>query len=54
MNVLVIGAGNMGLTYSEGMSKSTLLNRKKLMIYDVSPTILASHKNKKNIEFMKI
>lgn len=44
MNILVIGAGNMGLTYSEGMSKSTLLNRKKLMIYDVSPTILASLK----------
>lgn len=36
MKVLVIGAGNMGLTYAEGMAKSPLLNRKKLMIYDVS------------------
>lgn len=36
MKVLVIGAGNMGLTYSEGMSKSPLLNRKKLMIHDIS------------------
>ncbi len=36
MKVLVIGAGNMGLTYSEGMSKSPLLNRRKLMIYDIS------------------
>lgn len=36
MKVLVIGAGNMGLTYSEGMAQSALLNRKKLMIHDVS------------------
>lgn len=36
MKVLVIGAGNMGLTYSEGMSQSPLLNRRKLMIHDVS------------------
>ena len=36
MKVLVIGAGNMGLTYSEGMASSPLLNRKKLMIHDVS------------------
>ena len=36
MKVLVIGAGNMGLTYAEGMAKSPLLNRRKLMIYDVS------------------
>ena len=37
MKVLVIGAGNMGLTYAEGMASSTYLNRKKLMVYDVSP-----------------
>ena len=37
MKVLVIGAGNMGLTYAEGMAKSPFLNRRKLMIYDVSP-----------------
>jgi pyrroline-5-carboxylate reductase len=36
MKVLVIGAGNMGLTYSEGMATSPLLNRRKLMIHDVS------------------
>lgn len=36
MKVLVIGAGNMGLTYAEGMAESPFLNRKKLMIYDVS------------------
>lgn len=36
MKVLVIGAGNMGLTYSEGMAKSALLNRRKLMIHDIS------------------
>lgn len=37
MKVLVIGAGNMGLTYAEGMASSTFLNRRKLMIYDVLP-----------------
>lgn len=42
MKVLVIGAGNMGLTYAEGMSKSTLLNRHNLMIYDKSPELIAS------------
>lgn len=36
MKVLVIGAGNMGLTYSEGMAESPLLNRRKLIIHDVS------------------
>ena len=40
MKVLVIGAGNMGLTYSEGMAKSALLNRRKLMINDVSAETL--------------
>lgn len=36
MKVLVIGAGNMGLTYAEGMSKSKLLNKNKIMILDKS------------------
>lgn len=40
MKVLVIGAGNMGLTYSEGMAQSPLLNRKKLMIHDISTEII--------------
>tara|TARA_R110002049_G_scaffold71092_1_gene183335 strand:- start:3516 stop:4322 length:807 start_codon:yes stop_codon:yes gene_type:complete len=37
MKVLVIGAGNMGLTYAEGMAKSPLLNKHKLRIYDTDP-----------------
>ncbi|HLW39098.1 MAG TPA: pyrroline-5-carboxylate reductase [Brumimicrobium sp.] len=40
MKVLVIGGGNMGLTYSEGMSKSELLNRRKLMIQDLDSATL--------------
>ena len=36
MKVLVIGAGNMGLTYAEGMSKSNLLKRKNIMVLDSS------------------
>lgn len=36
MKVLVIGGGNMGLTYAEGMARSTYLNRRKLMVFDVS------------------
>ena len=40
MKVLVIGAGNMGLTYSEGMAKSPLLNRRKLMIHDISVELI--------------
>ncbi len=41
MKVLVIGGGNMGLTYSEGMAKSPLLNRRKLMIHDLSADTIA-------------
>ncbi|NVK28093.1 MAG: pyrroline-5-carboxylate reductase [Flavobacteriia bacterium] len=37
MKVLVIGAGNMGSTYAEGMIGSPLLGRKELMIYDADP-----------------
>ena len=39
MKVLMIGAGNMGLTYAEGMAKSNYLNRRKLMIYDISADV---------------
>lgn len=42
MKVLVIGAGNMGLTYAEGMAHSPLLSRHKLMIYDNSPEKILS------------
>ena len=41
MKLLVIGGGNMGLTYSEGMSKSPLLNKRKLRIQDLSPDTLS-------------
>lgn len=36
MKILVIGAGNMGLTYAEGMSKSKLLKKKNIMVLDNS------------------
>lgn len=45
MKVLVIGAGNMGLTYAEGMAESPLLKPKKLMIYDVSLEKISSLKD---------
>ncbi|SHI36644.1 pyrroline-5-carboxylate reductase [Mesonia phycicola] len=44
MKVLVIGAGNMGLTYSEGMVKSPLLGKENLMIYDTDPEKILSLK----------
>ncbi|MGS2740554.1 pyrroline-5-carboxylate reductase [Sinomicrobium sp. M5D2P17] len=34
MKVLVIGAGNMGLTYAQGMAQSDLLKKKDLLILD--------------------
>lgn len=37
MKVLIIGAGNMGLTYSEGMLNSPFLGKHKLQIYDTDP-----------------
>lgn len=46
MRVLVIGAGNMGLTYAEGMVKSSLLNRKNLMIHDLSAELIEILKNR--------
>ena len=42
MKVLLIGAGNMGLTYAEGMAKSSLLNRRNLMIFDKSAEVITS------------
>jgi len=42
MKVLVIGAGNMGLTYAEGMASSPLLSKHKLRIYDTDPKKIAS------------
>lgn len=37
MKVLVIGAGNMGLTYADGMGDSMILGRKRLRVYDTDP-----------------
>lgn len=42
MKVLVIGAGNMGLTYAEGMAKSSFLNHRNLMIFDKSAEIITT------------
>lgn len=42
MKVLVIGAGNMGLTYAEGMATSPLLSKHKLRIYDTDPKKIES------------
>lgn len=40
MKVLVIGGGNMGVTYAEGMATSPLLNKRKMMILDKHPDTL--------------
>jgi pyrroline-5-carboxylate reductase len=37
MKILVIGAGNMGLTYAEGMAGSEILGKRKIRIYDTDP-----------------
>lgn len=37
MRVLVIGAGNMGLTYAQGISKSKMMKKRNIMILDKSP-----------------
>ena len=50
MKLLVIGAGNMGLTYAESMSKSTLLGSKRLQIYDTDPNKIARLKKEKHFE----
>ena len=39
MKLLVIGAGNMGLTYSESMARSGWFERRKLMIYDINAEV---------------
>ncbi|MBU2927564.1 pyrroline-5-carboxylate reductase [Winogradskyella psychrotolerans] len=42
MKVLVIGAGNMGFTYAEGMAESPLISKHKLRIYDTDPKKIES------------
>lgn len=41
MKVLVIGAGNMGLTYAEGMAHNELLNKNNLQIFDASEKVVS-------------
>jgi len=36
INILVIGAGNMGITFAEGMSTSNLLKGSRINVYDIS------------------
>jgi pyrroline-5-carboxylate reductase len=45
MKVLVIGAGNMGLTYAEGMAHNELLNKNNLQIFDVNEDVMSPLKN---------
>lgn len=40
MKVLVIGAGNMGLTYATAIARSELLKKEDLMIYDKSTEVI--------------
>ncbi|WP_152285621.1 pyrroline-5-carboxylate reductase [Flavicella marina] len=42
MNILVIGAGNMGLTFSYGMATSPQLNKEKINVFDVDKEKIAS------------
>lgn len=50
MKVLVIGAGNMGLTYAMGMSDSIILGKRKLQIYDTDPDKIKQLKEEKVFE----
>lgn len=50
MKVLVIGAGNMGLTYSEGMVDSSLLGKQKLRIYDTDPNKIETLRQNPNFD----
>ncbi len=50
MKLLVIGAGNMGLTYAEGMANSPLLNKHKLRIFDTDPKKIETLKQQPQFE----
>lgn len=47
MKVLVIGGGNMGLTYSEAIARSNFLNQGDLMIFDNDAAKLESLKQRR-------
>ncbi|TNJ42120.1 pyrroline-5-carboxylate reductase [Tamlana fucoidanivorans] len=53
MRVLVIGAGNMGMTYAEGMSKSKLLKKRSIMVIDSCSEKLEQLKSSENFEAHK-
>lgn len=53
MKLLVIGAGNMGLTYAEGMAKSNLLKNKNIMILDNSDEKIESLKSVSHFDAFK-
>ncbi|AOW21923.1 pyrroline-5-carboxylate reductase [Urechidicola croceus] len=53
MKVLVIGAGNMGLTYAQAMSKSKLLTKKNIMILDKSTEKTTSLKKISHFDVFK-
>jgi pyrroline-5-carboxylate reductase len=53
MKVLVIGVGNMGLTYAEGMSKSRLLKKRNIMVLDKSEEKLKELDNMDHFDAFK-
>ncbi len=50
MKVLVIGGGNMGLTYAEGMSASPYLRNHKLRIFDSDPKKITTLRENTKLE----
>ena len=50
MKVLMIGAGNMGLTFAEGMVTSPFLKEKHLLIYDKSKDVVLRLKDDERFE----
>lgn len=49
MEILMIGAGNMGLAYAEGIVNSKLTGGSKLMVYDIRPE-MTENLDKKTFE----
>ena len=50
MNILFIGAGNMGFTYAEGMADSPILNQKPIYIFDKLTEVLENLENDKRFK----
>lgn len=51
MKVLVIGAGNMGLTYGASIGQSGYLDKEDLMIYDKSTEVVEKLREKNNLNY---